>query len=245
MNKSKVLVSFVLIFYALFVFFEFSGKYNLSFYFDTLLIPLITLIYILFVKRKSVYFLLFLVFYTVGDLSVLFLDFVPFDENSVFSNFQYCITNSMYIIAYIFLFIKIIKSVCLKHILKHFKIHLIVLTALNVYLIYVLQLIVKPNLDIEMDYYFELIYNLVTLLLLSMALLNYFYRDNQKSLYLFLGTLCLVFSEVIDIAFIYIAQKSILSFLATTLSLVAFYFLFQQSKFLNTSREHDTFAIAD
>ncbi|GAA4971264.1 hypothetical protein GCM10023315_21680 [Algibacter aquimarinus] len=117
--------------------------------------------------------------------------------------------------------------------------------ALNVYLIYVLQLIVKPNLDVELDYYFELVYNIVTLLLLSMALLNYFYRDNQKSLFLFLGTLCLVFSEVIDIAFIYISQKSILSFLATTLSLVAFYFLFKQSKFINTPRQEDTFIIAD
>lgn len=245
MNKSKVLVSFVLIFYALFVFFEFSGNYDLSFYFDTLLIPLITLTYILFIKNKNIYFLLFLLFYSVGDLFVLFLDFVPFNENSLLSNYQYCITNSMFIIAYIFLLVKIIKSVCILHILKNFKIHLIVLMALNVYLIYVLQLIVKPNLDIELDYYFELVYNIVTLLLLSMALLNYFYRDNQKSLFLFLGTLCLVFSEVIDIAFIYISQKSILSFLATTLSLVAFYFLFKQSKFINTPRQEDTFVIAD
>ena len=47
----------------------------------------------------------------------------------------------------------------------------------------------------DIDYYFELVYNIITLSLLSIALLNYFYRDNQKSLYLFLGVLCLVFSE--------------------------------------------------
>ena len=113
------------------------------------------------------------------------------------------------------------------------------------YLIYVLQVIVKPNISIDIDYYFELIYNIVTLLLLSIALLNYFYRDNHKSLYLFLGVLCLVFSEVIDIAFIYVAQRSILNFLATTLSLGAFYFLYQQSKLLNTSREEASYYIHD
>ena len=122
---------------------------------------------------------------------------------------------------------------------KNFKIHLFVLLVLNTYLIYVLQVIVKPNLVMSIDYYFELIYNIVTLLLLTVALLNYFYKDNQKALYLFLGVLCLVFSEVIDIAFIYIAQRSILSFLATTLSLIAFLLLLQQSKLLNKSRRDE------
>ena len=236
MNKSKVLIGSVLIVYILFSVFEFTGKYELSFYFDSLIIPLITLIYILYVKKKDIYFLLFLLFYTIGDFFVLGINFVSYQEGVMLFEYEYHIINSMYIIAYIFLLIKISKSLSFSHVIKNFKIHLIVLTILNVYLIYVLQVIVKPNISIDIDYYFELIYNIVTLLLLSIALLNYFYRDNHKSLYLFLGVLCLVFSEVIDIAFIYVAQRSILNFLATTLSLGAFYFLYQQSKLLNTSK---------
>lgn len=245
MNKSKVLVSFVLIFYVLFVIFEFSGKYDLSFYFDSLLIPLITLIYMLFVKRKNRYFSLFLLFYTIGDLLGLVIEFLPIKKDFLLLEYEYLITNSMFIIAYIFLLIKIVKSVCFFHIIKNFKIHLLVLTVLNAYLIYVLQVIVKPNISMTIDYYLEFVYNVVTLLLLSAALLNYFYKDNQKSFYLFLGVLCIVFSEVIDIAFIYIAQRSILSFLATTLSLGAFYFLFQQSKLISKSRKEESFMVID
>lgn len=246
MNKSKVLVGFVFILYVLFVVFEFNGNYSVSFYVESFIIPIIALIYLLFFKRKNKYFLSFLILYAIADLLFLVIGFLPFKESLALYNLDYYIGNSIYIIAYIFLFIKIVKSVCLFHVLKNYKMHLFVLTALNVYLVYVLQVIVKPNVVVNMDYYFELVYNVVTLLLLTVALLNYFYRDNQKALFLFLGVLCLVFSEVIDIAFIYISQRSILSIMATTLSLIAFFFLLQQSKLLNKSRrEEETYTAMD
>lgn len=241
MYKSKVLVSFVLILYVLFVVFEFSGEYDLSFYIDSLIIPAITLIYLLFVKKKNIYFLLFLAFYSIGDLFYLFIDFLPEGEGFMVNHMDYYIGNSIFILAYVFLFIKIIKSVSFFHIIKNYKIHLLVLTVLNAYLVYVLQVIVKPNVLISLGYYFELIYNIVTFLLLTVAMLNYLYRDNQKSLYIFLGVLCLVFSEVMDIAFIYISHRTALSILGTSLSFVAFLFLFKQSKLLNKSREEENY----
>ena len=112
---------------------------------------------------------------------------------------------------------------------------------LNVYLLYVLHNIIKPNLTSESDFYMEFLYNVVMITLLSFALLNYFYRDNKKSLYLFLGALCIVFSEVMDIAYIFIAQRSLLNFLATTLALGAFYFFYQQSKLLNTINDEKSY----
>lgn len=245
MNKSKVLVGFVILLYVLFVFFEFSGRYNLSLYFDCLMIPLITLIYILYIKKKNILFLLFLLFFTISDLYVLSTDILVNNQESALYDYNYYIANSLFVLAYVFLFIKISKSICIAHVLKNFKIHIIVLAILNIYLIYVLQVIVEPNMVMDLDYYFELIYNVVTLLLLSVALLNYFYRDNQKSLYLFLGVLCIVFSEVIDIAFIYLAQRNILNFFSTTLSLGAFYFLYQQSKLLNKSREVRNYTLTE
>ena len=119
MYKSKVLVSFVLILYVLFVVFEFSGKYDLSFYFDSLIIPAITLIYLLFVKKKNTYFLLFLVFYTIGDLFFLLIDFLPVEDTFMVKNMHYYVGNSIFIIAYLFLFFKIIKSVSFFHIIKN------------------------------------------------------------------------------------------------------------------------------
>jgi hypothetical protein len=70
-------------------------------------------------------------------------------------------------------------------------------------------------------------------MVLMVALLNFIYKDNKKALYLFIGSLCLVFSEFMDIAYIYIVQKSLLNILGTTFGVVAFYFFYQQSKILN------------
>lgn len=241
MDKPKVLVSLILIFYVLFVIFELAGKHDLSFYFDSLIIPAFTFIYLLFVKKKNTWFILFLVFYSIGNLFFLLLDFLSLGEIIKVNNIDYYIGNTIFIMAYTFLLIKIMKLVSFNYIIKNYKIHLLVLTMLNIYLTYVLQVIVKPNVSISLGYYFELIYNIVTLLLLTVSMLNYLYRDNRKALYMFLGVLCLVFSEFIDIAFIYISQRTVLSVLASSLSLVAFLFLFEQSKLLNKSREEENY----
>ena len=245
MYKSKVLVGFVLICYFLFAIFEFSGNEMMSYYFHSFIVPLITIIYILFVKRKSKLFLLFLIFYSISDILGIIISNMPYDESQYLYDFEYYVGNGLYIIAYTFLIIEIGKSLNFKHVIKHFKMHLIVLSALNVYLLYVLHAIINPNLVQENDYYLEFIYNIVVLLLLSIALLNYFYKDNKKSLYLFLGALCLVFSEVMDIAYIYVDQRCFLNFLATTLALGGFYFLYQQSKLLNVANEEGKYVVVE
>ena len=130
--------------------------------------------------------------------------------------------------------------------LRNFKIHLIVLTALNIYLIYVLQLIVESELEYKYEYHMELVYNVVMLLLLSIALLTYFYRDNKKSLYLFIGALFIVFSEVLDVAYNYIDQRSLLNILGTTLALCAFYFFYQQALLKHAVKtDNERFAFID
>lgn len=245
MNKSKVLVSFVLICYILFAIFEFSGYEKMSYYFHALIVPLITVLYVLFIKRKSKLFLMFLICYSLSDLLGVVIDLLPLDGSQELYDFQYYLGNSLYILAYIFLLFKINKSLDFKHVLKYYKMHLIVLIVLNIYLLYVIHDIINPNLVFESDYYLELTYNVVVLALLSLTLLNYFYRDNKKSLYLFLGALCIVFSEVMDIAYIYVVQRCILNFLSTTLALGAFYFFYQQSKLLNVAAEEENFVFVE
>lgn len=231
MYKSKVLVGLVLLLYLLFVIFEFSENYAIAHNFDTLILPLITVIYILYASRKNVFFLLFLLCYSISDLMGLFGDYIPYE-------IDYYLGNSLYIMAYFFLFIKITRYMSIMHVLRNFKIHLIVLLALNIYLVYVLQVIVSPYVDMQSaEFYIELAYNTMMLLVLSGALLNYFYRDGKKALLLFVGSLCIVFSEVIEVAYIYIAQKSLLGFLSTTLALAAFYFFYQQSRLVHEQKE--------
>ncbi|MFV9551326.1 hypothetical protein [Algibacter sp. PT7-4] len=245
MFKSKVLVGFVIVCYFSFIALEFSGNEEVAFYFHSLIVPVITILYTLLIKPKSKLFWLFLIFYSLSDVLGLVVVNMPYDDTQRLYDFEYYVGNSLYIIAYAFLIIKISKSISYQYVIKSLKMHVVVLLALNVYLLYVLHGIINPNLIQESDYYLELIYNVVVLTLLSVALLNYFYRDNKKSLYLFFGALFIVFSEVMDIAYIYIAQRVLLNFLSTTLSLCAFYFFYQQSKFLNVVNDEERYAMLD
>jgi len=245
MYKSKVLVGIVVMCYILFAIFEFSGNEMIAYYFNSLIVPLITILYVLFIERKSKLFLMFLVCYSLSDILGLVIRNMPYDESRILYDFEYYIGNSLYILAYLFLIIQLVLSIDFKCVIKHCKMHLIVLSVLNVYLLYVLHAIINPNLVLEIDYYLELTYNIVLLVMLSLALLNYFYRDNKKSLYLFLGALCIVFSEVMDIAYIYVAQRHFLNFLATTLTLGAFYFFYQQSKLLNVANEEGKYVVIE
>lgn len=243
MLKIKVLIGLVLLLYVGYSFYEFTDNDAMAFYLDGFIIPVITSIYLLSVHKKETYFVVFLACFTLADFIGMVVFFITNDELDWLSNLEYYVGNTLYIIGYIALSIKICKSLDFKYVLKHHKMHLSVLTVLGVYLIYVVQVIVKPNLKINIDFYFELVYNVVTFTLLSIALLNYLYRDNRKSLFLFLGTLFIVFSEMIDVAFIYISQKNFLAFTAGTLSLLAYYFFLKQAKLKNTPREEMNYIV--
>ena len=83
------------------------------------------------------------------------------------------------------------------------------------------------------EYFVEIAYNVSMLLVLTASLLNYLYRDDKKSLLIFLGSLSIVFSEVLGVAYMYVDQQNLLNFLVTTLTLLAFYFYFTQSNLKN------------
>lgn len=233
-SNSKILFGFIVILYVLFSFLEFIGNGDVALYFEGAITLGITLIYIFFVKKKDSFFLLFLILYSIADLFIL----IPYnDENLVIEDIFYSIENSLYILAYISLTISISKSLDFKYVFKNLKAYLITLIGLNLYMIYVLQMVVKPKSINSEWYFFELFYNIIVFLLLTVALLNYIYKDNKKSMLLFLGVLLIVFSEVIDVAILYVYSQSILSIIATTLSLAGFYFLYKQSRLLNKSRK--------
>ncbi|MDN3665438.1 hypothetical protein ACFFU1_15800 [Algibacter miyuki] len=237
MFKSKFFVVLVLIVYALFVFFEFSGNEDMASILETFIVPIITVRYLLYVKSRERFFLLFMVLYSLSDLVRFAGHFIHFNRGSMFFQTRYYLGNILSISAYAMLLVMLLKSLSIKYVLRHCRIHLLVLSALNVYLIYVLQAIQEPGIIYNIDYYFECLYNVMMLLLLSVSLLNYFYRDNEKSLFLFCGVLCIVFAEVILVANIFISKSNLLSFLVTTLILGAFYFFYEQTKQSNLSRE--------
>jgi hypothetical protein len=226
MNKLKVMVSLVLLVYIGFVIFQFRSNEFWANALDAILLPLISIAYFKENKRPNLYFSLFLICYSVSDLMIFIVDFIPYA-------YFYYVGNGLYIIAYTALFIKIIKSLSFQYIILNFKFHLVVLTALNIYIAYVLQDIVNPYVGMTNEYFVEIAYNVSMLLVLTASLLNYLYRDDKKSLLIFLGSLSIVFSEVLGVAYMYVDQQNLLNFLVTTLTLLAFYFYFTQSNLKN------------
>ncbi|WP_242205049.1 hypothetical protein [Aestuariivivens insulae] len=224
MYKSNALLSFVLILYTAFVVYLLNEEVEIASSLSSLICPAIAIIYFLLVKKKTLFFSLFLIFFSVSEIMNLLAGRV------IPHLISYFIGNGLYVIAYFTLLLEICKKDSVAHLFKNFKIHLIVLTALDVYIIYFLQDIIAPFISIPQEYALELVYNIVMLVLLSAALLNYFHRDDKKSLLLFLGSLCIVFAEVIGVAYLYIKDERLLSFLSTTLFLLAFLTLLRQSK---------------
>ncbi|MWW25128.1 hypothetical protein [Algibacter lectus] len=241
MYKSKIFIILIAAVYVFYVVFEFNGNPDLAFYFESLIVPLVVARYVVSVKPKNKLFLLFFVIFAASDLLAIFDKIAYPDVNSSYYQYAYYLGNSLYVLAYFMLFFKMCQSINFKYVFKNLKVHLFVLIVLDVYLIYVLYAIEQPNLRTNSIYFLENTYNIIILLVLSLSLLNYFYRDNEKSLFLFFGVLCLVFSEVIDIANIYISQSSLLNFLATTLVLGAFYFFYEQSQLSNVSPREDKY----
>lgn len=222
MYKSKVLVSFVILLSLLFIIFQFNENYWMADYSRALIVPSITLLYLTNKQHKSLYFTIFLLTFSVSDLLTLFSSHLPV-------GIEYYLGNLLYIIAYLALTCEILISLNIKYILKYFKIHIVVLFLLNIYANYVLLNIINEYLS-GIELRLELLYNIFTLLLLTVSLLNYFYRDDKKGMILFLGSLCITFSEVMQIAYYYISDRDLLNVTYSLLLILAFYFFYNQSK---------------
>jgi len=204
---------------------HFNGNQWLANTSRALIVPLFTGLYFINNKNHSPYFSLFLVCYSISDL----ISIVGF---SIRLEWEYYIGNALYIVAYLALTYEILLSISMKHILKHFKIHVIVLCVLNLYVNYVL-IKFQPDYFSTTDLAMELLYNIATVVLVSISLLNYFYRDDNKALILFMGSLSVAVSEVIQIAYYYVLDNSESNVLIVSYSLfliLGFYFYYTQSK---------------
>ncbi len=223
MCSPKLLAFLIGLIYALFVYFLFSGHLFYADSASSLILPVLTLGYFCNVKKRSLYFILFLVLYSMSDLMIIFSD-------KLLYKLDYFIGNSLYILAYIALIIEIGRNLSFQYIIKNYLFSIIVLFVLNTYIAYVLLQVVHPYLQLSAEYILEIVYNISMLMILSLALLNYFYKDSRKSFYILIGAICIVFAEVINIAYLYVSQQNLLNFFTISLGLIGFYFLYEQAK---------------
>lgn len=238
MGKTNILIGFIVLLFIAFSVCEFNQLYMCSEISKGLIVPVFTLLYFISVSKKSIYFTWFLLLFSISELLVfseLFLDFNTMTDEELlrYDDIYYTVGNALYIIAYCLLLFDVYRTLDIKKVLKNYAIHLLVLTILNIYIVYVLLTIVNPYVSGSFLFVIELVYNIVMLLLLTLSLIGYFYNDNKKSLLLFFGSICIVFSEVIQVAYFYISDKELLNLSQTLLFVLAFCFFYFQSKIQN------------
>ena len=139
MSKATTLTFIAITMFLLVIFLDVFKFELLSSTLELSLVPIITIFYFFLGKNKSKHLTSFFVFYSIADF-INILDF-----NAV-SNWSYFACNIIYIVAYFFLILHIIKTLNFKLVFKRFKLDFCVLLVLNIYMSYVLFNIVQFSL---------------------------------------------------------------------------------------------------
>ena len=138
-------------------------------------------------------------------------------------------SNYLIIATYSSLIIFLTKDLSIKRLIKEFKLPLIVLTVFNAYIIYALNDMILADNSIStnsFEFVTEVVYNVLILLLLSCSLIHYLYHQTKQALLLFLASVCIVFSEMVQVAYLFISSEQVLEIIYSLLMGIGFYFLY-------------------
>lgn len=196
---------------------------------SAVMLVILTFIYCKWTDKKSKLFFWFLVVFTIADvLSYSSWFFEPIERYEI--DLFYYAANILYIISYIFLILRITSELDFKKVFTELTIPLIILISLDVFCVVLVTDTTKGALDIS-QYILEFIYNAVIMALLSVALINYMYRNDNKSMLILIGSICIVFSEIIQLAYYYILEDDrSLGFIYSFFLVIAFLFFYLQSQ---------------
>lgn len=230
-KKNKLLGGFVLILTIVFLSFQVLDLGVATDIVRFPIVPLLTCLYVLKFNDAKSFFFWFLCFYAIGELlaGIGLLYYVY--ESDFIDYLQFYGGNLCFILSYSSLFLEIYKNVRLNKIIKRFPIHLIILLALDIYsVVLVSDISLKSGyLTSTLDFVIEVVYNIVIMLLLTMALVNYISRDSKKAMNLLIGSLCIVFSEVIQVAYFYVSERIVFGVVYSLLLVLAFTLFYIQS----------------
>ncbi|MBV7270219.1 hypothetical protein [Winogradskyella luteola] len=195
---------------------------------SALMLVLLTFLYCRWTVNKTKYFFWFLVFFTIAQLVSFYANYIPELKNEEI-DYVYYIANIFYIISYSFLTIKIVMDLNLKKVFSELSIPIIILVVLDIFCVTLVTDTTQSVLSYE-EYILEFVYNAVIMLLLSVALINYMYRNDKKSMLFLIGSICIVFSEIIQLTYFYILDDNNLGFIYSFLLVMAFLFFYLQSQ---------------
>lgn len=196
---------------------------------QSLIVPALALYYCANRHCKKKSFFYFLLLFGFADLLGIFY-YNVYISDAVDSIF-YFVCNLLYISAYLVLIFEVIRSLNVAQILSKFTVHIIILLVLDIYCVMLVSdvAIKSDELWNIYEHILEFVYNAVIMILLTVTLINYLNKDSKKAMNLLLGSLCIVFSEVIQVAYYYVSDISILGIAYSVLLLLAFFFFYLQA----------------
>ena len=228
MRINKILLAMLLALVAIYFGFIVFRQDVLTDYVRPFILPLVLAIYCSNGCDKRTPFFWFLALYAIGEIISIAYYYSEFEI--LVEDILYYACNTLYILAYIFLTIEVIRNIDLSNIIKRFAVHLLILLALDIYcVILVTEVAISSGQLVSVfDYVVEFIYNVVIMALLTITLINYLHRDTKKAMNLLIGALCIVFSEVMQVAYYYVSELGILFIAYNLLLILAFYFFYIQ-----------------
>lgn len=195
-----------------------------------LTLGLLALLYFIAVKSKHIFFILFLLLFTVAEIYNYFtFNLLPKEEETL--DIYYLVGNSFFILSYIFLIGRVLTLMDIKKALIRFPFQILLLAMLGVFVTYMITDLSISSLPMDYTYFVELSYNAIIMILVSLSLINYMYKDTKKSMNLLIGCIFIVFSEVIQIAYYYITDyDNTLNVVYSVFLVAAFVFFYLQSR---------------
>jgi hypothetical protein len=203
---------------------------------SALMLVLLTILYCRWTENKSKYFFWFLVMFALAQLLSCYAYYGPQIEEGG-TDYYYYGANLLYIVSYLFLIIKILRGLNLKAVFSELSIPIFILVVLDVFCVSIVSSTTENEFSFH-QYILEYGYNAVIMILLSVTLINYMYRNDNKSMLFLVGAICIVFSEIIQLAYYYILENNNdLGFIYSFFLVIAFLFLYLQSQLEFTGPE--------
>lgn len=164
--------------------------------------------------------------YLLGFLFFHFLaEFVSITRIIPDFNLLYSIINFSYIISYSSLIYLLSIDVDFSELWRKFKGFIVILSVFALSALYYMHDIMFSEEEILIyPLVVDTSYNIVVVVLLCFSFLSYVYHDSKKQLILFLVCLSFSFSEVAQLAHIYLSNSYILFVLFSVFKLISFFF---------------------
>jgi hypothetical protein len=117
----------------------------------------------------------------------------------------------------------------LREVFSRFILTIVVLVILGLFSVTFITETVESTLAFS-EYVMEYIYNITIMVLVSVGLVNYMYREDNKAMLFFIGCMMIFFSEMIQMTYYYILKLEYLAASYSILLVLAFVFFYLQSQ---------------